>query len=300
MSHVGVVLLDKQPRVTSFAALSSVKRAASTRKVGHTGTLDPFATGLLVALVGSATRTARYFNGLPKRYEATFAFGRETDTDDLTGTTSRESPLPAYDAVLEALGRFRGELEQLPPSYSAVHVQGRRAYEIARAGQTAALSPRRVTVDRLEACGAVVDHDALVSLDVELSCSAGTYVRSIARDLGRAVASAAHVTKLRRTAVGPFGVTSAVSPDELELPRDLHDLAEMLPALDGIERLDVPASVARAAAIGHRLGPDELNLGNDDDGSLLVLAHENRAVAIVSVNEGRVGYEMVIPVGGQR
>lgn len=300
MSPAGVVLLDKQPGVTSFAALASVKRAASMRKVGHTGTLDPFATGLLVALVGSATRTARYFNGLSKRYEATFAFGRETDTDDLTGTTSRESPLPAHDAVLEALDRFRGEFEQLPPSYSAVHVQGRRAYEVARAGQTPALSPRRVTVDRLEVRRATVDEDALVSLDVELSCSAGTYVRSIARDLGRAVASAAHVSELRRTAVGPFGVTSAVSPDELELPRDLHDLAEMLPALDGIERLDVPATVARAASRGHRLGSDELNLGHGDGGPLLVLTHEDRAVAIVSVDEGRVAYEMVIPGGSQR
>lgn len=292
------MLLDKEPGITSFAALSAVKRAAGTRKVGHTGTLDPFATGLLVALVGSATRTARFFNGLSKRYEATFAFGSETDTDDYTGTTTREEPMPTREAVLEALDRFRGEIEQLPPSYSAVHVQGRRAHELARAGHTPELTPRRVTVERLEAGDAAVGEHGLASLDVEISCSAGTYVRSIARDLGRAVASAAHVTALRRTAVGPFDAANAVTPGELELPRDLHDLSRILPSLEGLERLDVPETVARAASLGHRLRPDDLGGMRPDHRPLLVLTHEERAVAIVSVDATRVDYEMVIPGGG--
>lgn len=294
------MFLDKHAGSTSFAALSAVKRAAGTRKVGHTGTLDPFATGLLVALVRSATRTARYFNGLSKRYEATFAFGLETDTDDLTGSSTREAPLPAPEAVVEALDRFQGDIEQLPPDYSAVHVDGRRAHELARAGQAPALSPRRVTVERLEP-GRTTEHDGrLATLDVEISCSAGTYVRSIARDLGRAVGSAAHVTALRRTAIGPFDLSLAVAPDALELPRDLHDLARVLPSLEGLELLDVDSDLARAASLGHRLRAEDLGIEAGDDEPLRVLAHEGRAIAVVAVGVDRVDYEMVIPGGGRR
>lgn len=292
------MLLDKVPGITSFSALSAVKRVAGTRKVGHTGTLDPFATGLLVALVGSATRTARYFNGLPKRYAATFAFGSETDTDDLTGETTGQAPLPAREPVLAALDVFRGEIEQLPPDYSAVHVQGRRAHELARAGRTPELATRRVTVHRLEITRAIETDGGLASLEVDISCSAGTYVRAIARDLGRAVASAAHVTALRRTAVGPFDVAQAVPPEELELPRHLHDLAEMLPLLEDLQRVEVPEAVARAASLGGRLRPGDLGVEGAVDRRLLVLAHEGRAVAIVSVEGDSVGYDMVIPGGG--
>ncbi len=292
------MFLDKEAGTTSFAALSALKRAAGTRKVGHTGTLDPFATGMLIALVGSATRTARYFNGLSKRYEATFAFGNETDTDDLTGETTAEAPRPSLDAVAAALDAFRGEIEQLPPSYSAVHVEGRRAHELARAGQTPELSTRRVTVERLETGQAIEGEGGLASLDVRIVCSAGTYIRSIARDLGRAVGSAAHVTALRRTAVGPFDLERAVTPAALALPRDLHDLAAVLPAIDGLDRLEVTAELARAASLGHRLRRDQLGLEDHGPASRLVLTFEGRAIAIIGVDGHDVGYDMVIPGGG--
>lgn len=292
------MLLDKVPGITSFAALSAVKRSAGTRKVGHTGTLDPFATGLLVALVGSATRTARYFNGLSKRYTATFAFGSETSTDDLTGETTRQASLPTPERVVAELDAFRGDIEQLPPDYSALHVQGRRAHELARAGHTPELATREVTVHRLEVRRTNESDGGLASLEVDISCSAGTYIRAIARDLGRAVASAAHVTVLRRTAVGPFDVERAVAPEELEIPRHMYDLAEMLPLLEGLQRVDVAEPVARAASLGKWLRPVDLGVEHAVARRYLVLAHQGRAVAVVSVEGDTVGYEMVIPGGG--
>ena len=270
-----------------------MKRAAGTRKVGHTGTLDPFATGLLIALVGSATRCARYFNGLSKRYLTTIRFGTATDTDDATGAVVREAELPTEAAIGAALGGFYGTLEQLPPAYSAVHVNGRRAHEIARSGETPDVRPRSVTVYRLDLRDLVVRDGLVAEASLDIECSAGTYIRSIARDLGAALASAAHAATLRRTAIGAFGLDRARPIDDLSLPDDLCDLASVLRELPGLELVEVDAGDAHRVRNGRRIPVSELDL--PEGPGRYVFVHDGRAIAVGRAEHGTVAYDLVLP-----
>jgi len=297
------VFLDKGDGLTSFAALGALKRSIGTRKVGHTGTLDPFATGLLVALVGSATRCARYFNGLSKRYTATFAFGTQTDTDDSTGTVVHTARLPELGEVHRALDAFRGTFEQLPPSYSAVHVDGRRAHEIARSGGQPAVIRRAVTVSALVVGDVRIDGGTVREAELDIECSAGTYIRSIARDLGATLGSAAHVSVLRRTAIGPFDLGRATAAEQLEFPGDLHDLATVLLEIPGIEPLEVGSEAARLVRNGRRLDPRRMDgesirrarEAGEDARHLIV--HNGVALAVAVLEEDQVAYEIVFPSG---
>jgi len=200
----GLVLLNKEPGRTSFQALYPVKRLYGNA-VGHTGTLDSFAEGLLVVLVGKFTKFNPLFTAFDKVYEADFTFGAETATLDPEGEVVFEGTVP-NEGLLSLAGRFVGPLMQVPPDYSAVHVQGRRASDRVRDGQSLDLPPRPVTVYSLEVLGW-----AAPVLTVRIHCSKGTYVRSIARDWGRASGHGAHVTRLRRLRVGPFGLPEASS-----------------------------------------------------------------------------------------
>ena len=220
----GIVLLAKQPGVTSFASLSAVKRALGTRKVGHTGTLDSFADGLLVVLTGRLTHLVPHITGLPKAYTALVEFGTETDTLDPTGRVVRSGAIPAEEAVRAALGAFVGEQEQVPPAYSALHLGGRRASDLARSGAEVGLRPRVVTVHSIELLGFSGRH-ALIGV----GCSKGTYIRALARDIARACGTVAHLRALRRTAVGPFRLEDAAGFSALgPFPGD--GAAEALPA----------------------------------------------------------------------
>lgn len=203
----GVLLVDKPPGPTSHDVVDGVRRLLDVRRVGHAGTLDPAASGLLVVLAGRATRRARDFSGLDKTYAATVALGTATDTGDAQGGVTAHSPAPALTAVRarEALAGLVGERLQTPPVYSAVKVRGRPAYWYARRGTPVTLRPRAVRIDRLELVAA---RGAL--LDVRVACSAGTYVRVLAEEIGRALGTAAHLASLRREAVGPFRVEEAL------------------------------------------------------------------------------------------
>ena len=205
-----LLLVDKPAGVTSHDVVAIARRALGTPKVGHTGTLDPFATGLLVILGGRGTRLITYVPGEPKEYLATIRFGAQTDTDDATGEPIRDAPLPSTDAVIAAIPGLTGDIEQLPPSYSAKHVGGQRAYAIARKGELPALRPSRVHVHRREVVVTTSD-----TLQARILCGAGTYIRALARDLGRLAGSAAHLAALRRTRSGPFSVEQASSLDDL-------------------------------------------------------------------------------------
>jgi tRNA pseudouridine55 synthase len=202
----GVLLVDKPAGMTSHDVVAIVRRASSESRIGHAGTLDPFATGLLVLLLGRATRLLPYLNGEPKIYEAAIRFGGETDTDDATGTPTRSAPAPALEAIEAALPALTGLIDQVPPSYSAKQVAGRRAYDAARAGAPLALVPVRVTVHEW-----TIDQWRDGTLTATISCSGGTYIRALARDLGRATGSAAHLSALRRVASGPYAVDMAVT-----------------------------------------------------------------------------------------
>jgi len=194
--------------MTSHDVVGVARRALGTQRIGHTGTLDPFATGLLVLLVGKTTRLLPYVEGEPKVYEATIQFGAETTTDDSTGDVVREAPLPEADAIDAAIRTLTGDILQRPPDYSAKKVGGRRAFVAARAGRPLSLAPGAVRVFVW-----IVRQRDERSADVVITCSGGTYVRALARDLGRFAASAAHLSSLRRTRNGVFDLAAAQSLD---------------------------------------------------------------------------------------
>jgi tRNA pseudouridine55 synthase len=206
----GLLLVDKPAGITSHDVVDIARRVYGERSIGHLGTLDPFATGLLVLLLGRATRLATFIDNEPKVYDATIRFGEETDTGDPTGDVIRTAPRPSRDAVLAAISSLTGVIPQVPPEFSAKKVQGAPAYRAARAGASVVLAPSPVTVHEWQIASHTDDE-----LNVSIICGGGTYVRALARDLGRACDSAAHLTSLRRTRSGEFDVMDAATIDDL-------------------------------------------------------------------------------------
>ncbi len=209
----GVALIDKITGITSHDVVEKFRRRAHVKKVGHTGTLDPLATGLLVLCVGKATRLQAYLMGMEKTYEGTIQFGWATDSYDATGTPASEPREVNVEHIDFAplVARFVGEMEQMPPQFSAKKVQGVRAYELARKGEIAALTPKHVTVYEFEILGVSGS-----TVRFRVRSSAGTYVRSLAHELGAAAGVPAHLKDLRRTAIGKFLVADALPFDRLE------------------------------------------------------------------------------------
>lgn len=265
----GLLLVDKPAGVTSHDVVLAARRAFGESRIGHAGTLDPFATGLLVLLLGRATRLLPHLDGVPKEYEATIALGRETETDDLHGAVVRDALPPDDDAIREAILRLTGPLEQVPPAYSAKRVAGRRAYEAARAGDVLELAPARVTVFGWR--DVVREGDTLRAV---IACGGGTYIRALARDLGRLTGSAAHLTALRRTRSGPFQVSDAVSLDTLRAGG-----ATLRPALDALPTIphvvldeDDAERVLRGIAVGQGAAAGTAALIDRRSGALVALA----------------------------
>ncbi|MEN8143417.1 MAG: tRNA pseudouridine(55) synthase TruB [Gemmatimonadota bacterium] len=210
----GVWLVDKPVGPTSHAVVLAARRSLGVRRIGHTGTLDPFASGLLILCVGSVTRLVEYFHELPKTYLATVRLGAETSTDDRTGdVVSRSEAWREVSAeTLEvALQAMTGSVDQMPPRYSAKRQEGRRAYELARAGEEFSLETKRVHVHELRLLSYA---PPLAQLSAVVST--GTYIRAIARDLGHALGCGGHLAELRRTSIGPFDVGDAIAPDAFE------------------------------------------------------------------------------------
>jgi tRNA pseudouridine55 synthase len=248
----GVLVVDKPGGPTSHDIVDLVRRTLRTRRVGHTGTLDPFATGVLALCVGRATRLARFLSGGEKEYVAAVRLGFATTTDDLTGDplgppAAADTGPAALAAALEALA---GTFDQVPPAFSAKHVGGRRLYELARRGESVPRVAARVTVHAVRLLARSED-----TLEIEVRCSAGTYVRALARDLGERLGTGAHLTALRRTRSGPFDLSQAVSAD------DLVGAAERLIPLAGL-LLDLPA--VRIGEVGRQLVAHGRELGRDD------------------------------------
>lgn len=207
-----LLLLDKPDGPTSFGVVARVRRLTGVKKVGHAGTLDPFATGLLLVLVGKATRLQDGYLGADKGYRARLRLGASSDTHDRTGRVDESGrPLPSREEIEAALAAFRGEIEQVPPMHSAIKIDGRRLYKAARRGETVERPPRAVRVDRLE----ILALDGPF-LDLDIGCGKGTYVRSLARDLGEVLGCGALVEELRRTASGEHRVEDAIDLAELE------------------------------------------------------------------------------------
>lgn len=208
----GLLLIDKPNGWSSFDVVRKLRPQLGIKKIGHAGTLDPLATGLLILLLGRATKQQQQFMQLRKRYEATITLGATSDTDDAEGTISHAAPLdkvepPTRTQIERALQRFTGDIEQIPPQYSAVKLQGQRAYQAARRGETVGLQPRRVTVYELRLIDYQYPH-----MRMHTQVSSGTYIRSLARDIGAALAIGGYVSQLRRTHIGDYSVEAALTP----------------------------------------------------------------------------------------
>lgn len=258
----GILLLDKRPGLTSNAALQEAKRLFDARKAGHTGSLDPLASGLLPICFGEATKLSGFLLNTDKRYQVVVLLGVRTTTGDAEGEILAQSPVPSLDAatVESVLACFRGEISQIPPMYSALKHQGQRLYDLARQGVEVPREPRQITIHELRLLGLEAER-----LSIDVHCSKGTYIRTLAEDIGAALGCGAHVAELRRTGVGAFDVTSAHTFEHLsgldEAARDAcllppEAILDSLPALTLGESLcfylrqGQPVFVPRAPASG--------------------------------------------------
>jgi tRNA pseudouridine55 synthase len=251
----GILVVAKPAGPTSHDIVALVRRLTGVRRVGHGGTLDPFAMGVLPVFLGRATRMVEYHLADEKRYRATVVFGARSSTDDLDGEMEPiAGPAPTREVIEAALGTFRGVIEQVPPDYSAVHVDGKRAYELARKGDKPELRSRRVTIHSLGLTSWDGSDAERPLAELEVRCSAGTYIRALARDLGAAVASGAYLGALTRTASGPFGIDAAYALEKVrkELSHGRTEALLLPPdaGLEAIPQVEVPASDVAAIARG--------------------------------------------------
>ena len=251
----GLVVVDKPAGLTSHDVVARVRRLAGTRKVGHAGTLDPMATGVLVLGVERATRMLGHLLVTDKAYDATIRLGASTTTDDAEGEVVSRASVDRVteEAVLTALSGLVGDIDQVPSTVSAIKVDGRRAYERVRAGEQVELAPRRVHVDSIEVHGLQTAGEHL-EVDVSVGCSSGTYIRAIARDLGEELGTGGHLTALRRTAVGAFTLAHARTLEELGEDFRLVPIAEAARA--GFPARDLDAAQAADVRFGRKLGID--------------------------------------------
>ena len=288
----GLVIVDKPGGMTSHDVVARIRRLAGTRRVGHAGTLDPMATGVLVVGVEKATRLLGYLALTEKQYDATIRLGQSTSTDDaegeLTGGASAADLMPQALAV--AVQGLTGEIEQVPPAVSAIKVDGQRAYKLTRAGAAPDLKPRPVTVHEFTVTAIRPAEGGLLDVDATVRCSSGTYIRALARDLGDDLGAGGHLTRLRRTRVGGYGLEGARTLEQLAERFEVLPLAQAASA--AFPRRDLSADEARRLAHGGRLaaaaapGPGDSAAGSGvptaayaPDGTLIALLTEQSGQA---------------------
>jgi tRNA pseudouridine55 synthase len=291
----GLALLRKPEGITSFQALSPIKRVLSSGKVGHAGTLDRFANGLLIVLAGSYSRLASYVMTGEKLYRGLIAFGSETSTLDPEGEVIAEAEAPSLANLESALSKFKGSILQTPPAYSAVHVGGARAYELALRGKAPELKERRVEIFELSLL-AYEGSEAYV----EVRCSSGTYIRSLARDIAVACGSRAHLSALSRLAIGPFRVESAFDPGAFDPKLNLRELTPTEAGGIGLRAYSLlDNEMADRFSNGGRISTgyvEVLDGGGEPDGQVAaVFDRTNRLLGVAHIESERLVYEVVIP-----
>jgi len=294
----GILLVDKPVGLTSHDVVARIRKLAGTRRVGHAGTLDPMATGLLVLGLNSATRLLTYLVGLDKEYLATIRLGASTPTDDadsdvdIVADAAITSAL-TEDKVKNAIDALTGDISQVPSAVSAIKVDGRRAYERVRAGERVELNPRAVTVSAFDVLE--VRHEEFFDVDVRIACSTGTYVRALARDLGTDLGVGGHLTALRRTRVGPFVVTDAKTMDSIEVARDLTAPGEIARALFPV--LELTDEEAVDLGHGKRLVVADPSL-KGLEGPIAAIASDGRLVGLVATVSGKAAPLINFPPDG--
>ena len=296
----GALLIDKPTGITSAGIVGQLKRKFRFNKIGHAGTLDPNATGLLIILLGKATRLQDVFLGAEKGYEGEFRLGVATDTDDITGHEIQRDDALAFwngkdpEQILRALERsFLGTIEQLPPAYSALKVDGERSYDLARQGRAPELKPRTVTIDKME-----LRFVSRERLHYSIRCSKGTYIRSIARDLGHMLGSVACVETLRRVESSPFSVADAVAveglSDETQLEQSLRPLERLVQHLPGV-RVDEACAAELRRGVQSSLGRIGLAAPERCGMMAIIWGPEDKVVAVAETSVAETE-EAVAPV----
>ena len=289
----GWIVLDKPEGMTSTAAVGAVKRRLDAAKAGHAGTLDPFATGILPIALGEATKTMSWAMEGIKQYRFTVRWGIATDTEDRDGEAVAQSDVrPGRGAIEAVLGRFTGEIEQVPPAFSAIKIGGERAYDLARRGETPEMTPRLITIEELRLLETPDEDHAIL----EAVCGKGAYIRALARDIALALGTVGHLVALRRTRVGPFGEKSAISLDELGENMHLAAACEyLLPvetALDDIPALAVTDSEAGRLRNGQSVSllrkADMDRIANLEGGDTVLAMAGGKPVALARYTAGEI------------
>lgn len=284
----GLILLNKPSGITSFSALGRLKKELGTGKVGHTGTLDKFAEGLMIVLSGKMTRLVPMFTGLDKTYEAIICFGVETDTLDPEGKAVFEAPVPEYKKILESVEKFKGKILQKPPEYSAIHIQGKRAYERVRSGEDFQIPEREVEIFSFD-----LEKWDPPFLSVRIHCSKGTYIRSLARDLARICGSRAHLSELRRISVGSYHIDQAVFPENFQSSVDLIKPWSLFDNLPSITKLIVENSWVNDIKTGKPKVLENLEIDPSEDRDFALFSESREMLALVKCREGRFSYGFV-------
>jgi tRNA pseudouridine55 synthase len=293
----GISLIDKPSGISSFSALSPIKKTVGTCKVGHAGTLDRFASGLLIVLIGPYTKLNPYFSGLDKSYEGRMRFGETTSTLDPEGEICERAPIPDIEKILGVTENYRGTFSQIPPKFSAVHVNGQRAYRRALAGEDVEIAGRSVTVSSF-----IVRNWKKPNLDFSVSCSKGTYIRSLARDIGIDCGSVAYLTSLRRIEIGPFSVDRAVAPDSFDPAKNIIHRRRLFDSLGDITTRIVQNSYVDKIKNGMKLSFDVLNsildkkiAGDSQNLALFDASEKLLAVVEAGAGDGEIHYRFVMP-----
>ncbi len=283
----GIIFLQKPEGITSFKALNTLKNKLGTNKIGHTGTLDKFASGILLVLSGKMTKLADFFSGMDKEYEAVFYFGKETNTLDPEGDIIKTAVTPQLSEIKQVISTFTGEINQTPPLYSAIHINGERAYKRALKGETPVLRSRKVTIHNF-----IIQKWDPPCLSVRVRCSKGTYVRSLARDVGEKSHSCAYVLSLKRTKVGPVAIENTVLPENF-IPSEhlVHD-EELFNLLPDIQVLKVDYIILPILRNGGTL-KKEMFPTLDNSFSYFALFHKSIFIALIHRNEGVIRYNFI-------
>lgn len=284
----GLVVVDKPQGMTSHDVVARVRRLAGTRKVGHAGTLDPMATGVLVVGINKATRLLTFIVGTGKEYTATLRLGQTTVTDDAESEIVLERIAAAVtpESFEEAAQAFRGEIEQIPSSVSAIKIKGQRAYDMVRKGEEVTLAARPVTIHELTVLDFRKAPNAkTIDVDIRVRCSSGTYIRALARDIGEALGVGAHLTALRRTEVGPYTLEQAKTLEELAEEFEFLDLDTAAKAL--LPNRELSAEEAVEVSFGRRIPPTGV------EGPVAAVTPEGRVIAVTE-DRGDIAKSLVV------